>query len=820
MEYLGEPPEQEGAFLLAQAFTDSRGRFSLEGVKAGEYRVIAQSWKDAKESRELMGASFLRGKVIELRGVADRIRIPSTAAEELELRPLGRGALHIHEPMPNDDTLLMVSTSPTAADPALGFWGWGDEFLRNIIGWNWMPSGETTVHGLPEREVYLALFQNDNAPGFGAVAVDIQASSTAEAHAPLVAGWSDGHKEPPERLKPLFEDVINGRIDISGILKDLYSDAPPPKHPGNVIARSGPLDREVELPDGRKVTVADLLAVHRYALLQGHDLSSQAEVLPSPEWKATLPNGVTVKLLGVSHNPSFRKPWWRPDGSPLEARPYVDAESLFQGRVEGKTTYEFALDIRNSAGEATLSHVGAGVPGYSAPVYPLHLFPRASDFSSRAPPLCPVFGIAAALSSEQESVTFSASVDLPDGRKGRVEFHNVSLRPGRRTNVEVVVTLIEPTDLLTAQATDFHVLTAAERGDVDVLKAMLERDPQLVNARSSAGRTALYRAASEGHAAVAEFLLSTGAEVALAGREGGTPIHVASYHGHTRIVELLLAHGADANAPDRLGRGPLHKAAAGGHVKTVQLLLSRGADVNGASPPRHDGPLHRAALYGHTRVAEVLLEHGAKVDGPRQGITETPLRWAASGGHVKIVELLLQNGADPNVQGDSGYSPLHRAASNGHTGVVELLLSAGADVDAENERGNTALHEAALNGDAEAGRLLLAAGAEGDVFTMAGLGDLDGVRALLDGQPALANGTEGPHGAPLMWAAGAGQLDVVELLLARGADPNGPYCAPPRRGERACSRCQRPDCQRRRRERQDGNDAPLDPTVWCHITGA
>ncbi|MEN6407444.1 MAG: serine/threonine-protein kinase, partial [Thermoguttaceae bacterium] len=60
-------------------------------------------------------------------------------------------------------------------------------------------------------------------------------------------------------------------------------------------------------------------------------------------FKARLPSGVTVELLGVSENPSKDRPWWRPDGSPLEQRPY----KAMAGRVSGKNTVprEFAVRL-------------------------------------------------------------------------------------------------------------------------------------------------------------------------------------------------------------------------------------------------------------------------------------------------------------------------------------------------------------------------------------------------------------------------------------------------------------------------------------------
>ena len=43
---------------------------------------------------------------------------------------------------------------------------------------------------------------------------------------------------------------------------------------------------------------------------------------PDKRFTARFPSGITVELLGVCENPSKDKPWWQPDGSPLDKRPY------------------------------------------------------------------------------------------------------------------------------------------------------------------------------------------------------------------------------------------------------------------------------------------------------------------------------------------------------------------------------------------------------------------------------------------------------------------------------------------------------------------
>ena len=59
-----------------------------------------------------------------------------------------------------------------------------------------------------------------------------------------------------------------------------------------------------------------------WALKQIQERYREDKTQNSP-FTATLPNGVTVELVGVCEHPSDGKPWWRPDGSLLKVRPYA-----------------------------------------------------------------------------------------------------------------------------------------------------------------------------------------------------------------------------------------------------------------------------------------------------------------------------------------------------------------------------------------------------------------------------------------------------------------------------------------------------------------
>ena len=155
--------------------TDGLGCFSFENVPVGEYKLVAQSWRGTKEFK---GVLEKNSEEIELHGIAEYIRVSAENSPNIVLCPLGTGVLQINEDAPNDETLLVISGSPTHADPILGFAGWGGAFMQNMIGGNRMPKGKTTMYGLPEGKVYLAMFAADSVPGWTEGQAEIKANTT------------------------------------------------------------------------------------------------------------------------------------------------------------------------------------------------------------------------------------------------------------------------------------------------------------------------------------------------------------------------------------------------------------------------------------------------------------------------------------------------------------------------------------------------------------------------------------------------------------------------------------------------------------------
>jgi truncated hemoglobin YjbI/ankyrin repeat protein len=101
--------------------------------------------------------------------------------------------------------------------------------------------------------------------------------------------------------------------------------------------------------------------------------------------------------------------------------------------------------------------------------------------------------------------------------------------------------------------------------------------------------------------------------------------------------------------------------------------------------------LHDAALVGEAELAAVLIRLGAYPDA-REAEGHTPLYRASTG---DVARVLLEAGATADVaSGPTRGTPLHQAARRGYVSVAETLLNHGATIDARDAKGQTPLRRA------------------------------------------------------------------------------------------------------------------------------
>jgi ankyrin repeat protein len=85
------------------------------------------------------------------------------------------------------------------------------------------------------------------------------------------------------------------------------------------------------------------------------------------------------------------------------------------------------------------------------------------------------------------------------------------------------------------QADNTALMAAAERGEVEVLRALL------VDLRGGQRRSALMAAAAAGRTEAVRVLVEAGARTTLRDAAGSTAIDLAKSRGHAEVVELLEA---------------------------------------------------------------------------------------------------------------------------------------------------------------------------------------------------------------------------------------------------------------------------------------
>jgi ankyrin repeat protein len=316
--------------------------------------------------------------------------------------------------------------------------------------------------------------------------------------------------------------------------------------------------------------------------------------------------------------------------------------------------------------------------------------------------------------------------------------------------------------------------------------------PADVNRRNADGSTPLQWAVYRGDLAEARRLLRAGADVSLANNYGATPMSLAAEVGNADMLALLLEAGANADSPNADGQTALLAVARTGNVQAAQLLLSAGATVDARERWGGQTPLMWASARRHPEMMRLLISKGADVDArsidrnyQRHVTAEgrpksldsgglTPLLYAARENCQACVEVLLDNGADIDLPDPDGVSPLLVAIMNANWDLARQLILAGADVNQWDIYGESPLFTAVdLRNRLDGGRASIDPPNKTTGLAIVNLLLERGANPNMQlfFKPANVRGATNTRGStPLIRAANNGDLEVVKILLAHGAD--------------------------------------------------
>jgi len=364
--------------------------------------------------------------------------------------------------------------------------------------------------------------------------------------------------------------------------------------------------------------------------------SSRGAVIAPPPFKAGLPNGVTVELVGMGTAPwESEQQWWQPDGADMN-EPEFKANHPPHKWPQGPDRLQFrcAALVRFS------NHAGKDV--------------TVPELDFKSPLSLLASGMASAIADDGSQLTYIVSAPnqtLPDSTDIRLavgagkfiqaeriekyiaEQHQVYLLENKCT---VIVHPLR-TGQIGTPAVDITIAEGVDGIELRV-KARLENGQIEQWAGGSLGKVRWFQSTPKRKNTRIEDIedliveyrhyqwvtfenvalkpgLKTDVQVKVEKARAGSPetlgaLHLAVLGGHQETVAMLLSEGFDVNGKDSEGNTPLDIAAANGHIQMAEFLISKGANVNAVNN-KAQTPLHLATGNGHAATARFLLSKGA-----------------------------------------------------------------------------------------------------------------------------------------------------------------------------------------------------------------
>lgn len=145
----------------------------------------------------------------------------------------------------------------------------------------------------------------------------------------------------------------------------------------------------------------------------------------------------------------------------------------------------------------------------------------------------------------------------------------------------------------------------------EVVKVLLQKDPESVNKLNDDGESPLLLAVRKSNLMIAELLLAAGAKTDIANLDGVYPLHIAAAGGDLFTGKALLKAGAGIDQKTFDGQTPLILAARNAKNDFTAMLIESGADVNAVDNDQHSA-LYYASEAGYDEIVEQLLVAGAE----------------------------------------------------------------------------------------------------------------------------------------------------------------------------------------------------------------
>ena len=242
-----------------------------------------------------------------------------------------------------------------------------------------------------------------------------------------------------------------------------------------------------------------------------------------------------------------------------------------------------------------------------------------------------------------------------------------------------------------------------------------------VNATNNKNQTALMLGTMQKNKDCINVLLKAGSNPNITDVDGNTCLQSLVVHEcNIAILQAIIDHDAHVNATNKRGHSALMMASVKGNIDAVNVLLKAGADPD-ITDANGNTCIHLSMYEVWKRkVLQTLIDHGANVNATDKDC-QTALVVASDKGNTDAINVLLTAGADPNIADANGNTCLHFAVHQGcNKEVVQMIIDHGAHVNIANKNGLTALMIACERGNIDVINVLLEAGSDPDITDASG----------------------------------------------------------------------------------------------------
>ena len=273
------------------------------------------------------------------------------------------------------------------------------------------------------------------------------------------------------------------------------------------------------------------------------------------------------------------------------------------------------------------------------------------------------------------------------------------------------------------QAAKIHEV--AHEGNEAEVKKMVEEDPSLINTQD---------------------------------KWGWTPLMYAASRAQVNVVSLLIDSGAKIDQRDRSGITVLQWVQ--GSIKNCKNLEERIADLKEQKYKQSniDGYREVHSPENLKKWEEILALLNEGLEREKCKDLKSPIWAALKEGDVKKVQEILGKNININIQNQDGQTPLVVAVLNGKQEIAALLLEHGSPMEIADKKGNTEFSYAKnmlkILEDAQEKR------------------NIQILIKEIERNPSLINTKDKNGETPLMQAVAIGNIDVIQIFLKSGADPN------------------------------------------------